>query len=104
IIYVQKEYNYFQKTLIITVYDNKQKNETRKLIWQGSSMSCCDNDDLRSDTDFLLISVFKYFGQDTKKRKSLTLSENNKDVAALRDDTKKLFRSKKRSRKKKTVV
>lgn len=87
VVYVQREYTFFNKTLIIRIYNAKVYRETKTedLIWEGSASSCGENSDLRLFMDFLLLSVFRYFGKNTQQYVQSKLSPKDKDVQWLRN-------------------
>jgi len=69
IVYVPEEQTLFTRSLHLTVYDAslyKQKNQEEQ-VWQGSAASTGEDADLRDILDYLLVSVFKNFGKDSKK-------------------------------------
>lgn len=70
-VYVPEEYTFFTREMIIKVYDIHsgifKKNKRQDQVWQGSAMSCGESSDQREIIDYLLTSVFKHFGKNTKK-------------------------------------
>ena len=86
IIYVPEEYTFFNKSLFIKVYDadlyRKTKNED--LVWEGSAISCGESSDIRKFIDYLLMSVFRYFGKNTQKNIHLDTYSEDKNVDWLR--------------------
>ena len=66
--YIPTQYTLFTQTLHITVYNAKLYREGEKEeVWQGSAVSSGKNPDFREISDYLLTSIFKNFGKDTKK-------------------------------------
>lgn len=81
--YVPEQYTLFNKILLIEVYEKGLwKN---KAIWQGTAHSYEKNSDLRDAIDYLLVTVFKHFGQNTSKNIKSRMEENNEDVNKLRN-------------------
>jgi len=52
-------------------------------VWVGDTISTGENSDLREVINYLLISAFEYFGQDTKKGKRKEIYESDERAKAL---------------------
>ncbi|MBD3273319.1 DUF4136 domain-containing protein [Candidatus Dependentiae bacterium] len=84
VVYVPEQYTLFNKILLIEVYEKGfWKN---KPIWQGIAHSYEEDSDLRDAIDYLLVTVFKYFGKNTPKRIRSKIEENDSNVNKLRQD------------------
>ncbi len=69
IVYVPEMVTVFTHTITLEVYQTNQflLDKKQKCVWEGSA-TCCDNcGDQRYIIDYLLKSLFKYFGKSTKK-------------------------------------
>ncbi len=86
-VYIPVERTFFTKNLNIFVYDAKLygKAERENEIWRGSCSSTGSDKDLRQVLDFLIISVFEYFGKSTHKNIDSKLSKNYEAVQKLRE-------------------
>jgi len=82
IAYVPEEYTLFNKILLIEVY----KNGGKIPVWQGMTDFYEEESDLRNDIDYLLVTLFKYFGQDTKKYVKTRINEDDEEVRILRQE------------------
>ena len=74
--YARSVYNHW---LIMRVSDTGRLNPLRKGIveWVGEAATARYSADLREAINYLLVGSFEYFGQDTKKRMTVTIDENN---------------------------
>lgn len=70
LVFVDEERIFFTKKLNLQVYENRLNRRTLKkeLVWQGSAVSCDENDDLREAIDYLLKAAFKSFGKNTHRK------------------------------------
>ena len=80
IAYVPEVYNLFNKILLIEVY----KNGDKAPIWQGTSSSYEEDSDLRDAIDYLLVTVFKHFGRNTRKYIVSKMAQDDPEVENLR--------------------
>ena len=87
-VYVPEEYTYFTRGVGIFVYDAKlyRKKKIEEQVWSGMAISSGENSDLRDVVDYLLVSVFGYFGQNTKKNIDIYMSDRNQHVKQLRGE------------------
>lgn len=87
IAYIPEEYTLFNKILLIEVYKNSN-NKTEKIapVWQGTAHSYEEDSDLRDAIDYLLVTIFNHFGQNTQKYIKSKIEENNKEVEKLRQE------------------
>lgn len=69
IVYVPETITIFTHKISIDVYRINPflRNEKKQLVWQGSAICCDSSGDRRYIIDYLLKSIFKHFGKDTKK-------------------------------------
>lgn len=76
-IYVKEDYIDYHKDLHIEVYDANLYRLTKKqeILWSGTSHKACESGDLRVYLDYLLVSVFKFFGISTKRDISMSISD-----------------------------
>ncbi len=81
VIYRPEERVFFNRELCIKVYDRHEEQ-----VWQGFSVSTGSSSDLREAIDYLLVSAFHYFGQNTKKNVELRLESENATVKWLKDE------------------
>jgi len=86
--YVNQSYTYFIRGVGLHVYDahTYRKHKKEDLIWSGIAISSGSNSDFRDVVDYLLVSVFKYFGDNTKKSVSMTISADDERVEKLRSN------------------
>jgi hypothetical protein len=69
VVYVPETVTLFTHKISIDVYRINPflRNKKKELVWQGSAVCCDKSADRRYIMDYLLQSVFKHFGKDTKK-------------------------------------
>jgi hypothetical protein len=69
IVYVPETVTLFTHKISIDVYRINPflRDKKKELVWQGSAVCCDRSPDRRYIMDYLLQSVFKHFGKDTKK-------------------------------------
>jgi len=74
--YARSVYNHW---LILRLSDTGRLNPSRKgmVEWVGEAATVRYSADLREAINYLLVGSFEYFGQDTKKRMTVTIDENN---------------------------
>jgi hypothetical protein len=86
--YVPRSYTVYRRILKTNVIDSPadKSNVDREPVWMGETISIGGNNDLREVINYLLLSNFKYFGENTKKVMSDTISQNDKDVRELRGE------------------
>jgi len=85
--YVPEEYTLFNKILLIEVNKNRRFLTTKSTpVWQGTAHSYEEDSDLRDAIDYLLITVFRYFGVNTKKYMKSIMDEGDKEVERLRQE------------------
>lgn len=87
VIYMPEEYIFFHRMLQINVYNAEQYRNTKQesQIWQGSACSTGESSDLRNIMDYLLITAFKHFGENTKKDVHTEMSSDNKEIKRFRN-------------------
>jgi hypothetical protein len=87
-VYVPQDYTFFTRGLAVYVYDAEmyRKHEKEEQVWSGLAISSGENSDLRQVIDYLLISVFSYFGDNTKKSVKIDMAEDNEKVHKLRSE------------------
>lgn len=85
-VYVPQTFTYFTRGLAIYVYDAEtyRKHSREEQIWSGIAISSGENSDLRQVIDYLLISVFSYFGDNTKKKVQISMPTDDEKVQKLR--------------------
>lgn len=88
IVSVPEVRTYFNKSLMLQVYDAQYSKAYHKQapLWQGSAACSDQEDDLRDALDYLLVTAFKSFGRNTQKNLEITVSSDDKDVAVLRSE------------------
>ena len=80
VIYTPQDITLFTRELSINVYDRNNQEQ----VWQGFASSTGNGDDLRDVMDYLLVSAFNYFGQNTKKNLDARVSCKNPVVKWLK--------------------
>jgi hypothetical protein len=80
--YVPKIYTLFNKILLLEVY----KKNSEVPVWQGTAHSYEEDSNLRDAIDYLLVTVFKYFGKNTRRYVKSKMEDDNKDVKKLRQE------------------
>jgi len=81
ITYVPEEYTLFHKILLIEV----NKNGTATIpVWQGTANCYEEDSDLRDAIDYLLITVFKHFGKNTRRYIRSKMQEDDPEVKELK--------------------
>lgn len=60
-----------------------RENGTEKTVWVGDAMNESENPDLRESADYLIVGIFRYFGQDTVKGRSVVLDASDKNVSLI---------------------
>jgi hypothetical protein len=85
-VYVPQDYTFFTRGVAIYVYDAEmyRKHEKEEQVWSGMAISSGENSDLRDVIDYLLVSVFSYFGDNTKKNVKISMAEDDEKVHKLR--------------------
>ncbi len=81
-VYVPYRYSYYTREIALTVY-----NHSNDPVWQGCAVSSGKNSDLRAVADYLLVSLFDYFGENTHQYVSTEISAKNPTVLRLREDS-----------------
>lgn len=85
VIYAPEERTIFKHKLQMSVYQiAHDSSENKEPVWQATAHTSGDDNDQRDIIDYLLVSVFKYFGKNTKKSVSTEVSERNKEMKQLR--------------------
>lgn len=89
--YVPYSYTYFTRFLGLGLFDKDRwlaagEDETeRALVWRASTVSAGRDTDLRSVIDYLLVSTFEHFGEDTGKQVRERVRPGDDRVEALRE-------------------
>jgi len=75
----------YNQWLIMRVCDTGRLNPLRKgmVEWVGEAVTARYRMDLREAINYLLVGSFEYFGQDTKKRKTVTIDENDPRIKEI---------------------
>lgn len=96
--YVPYTYTIFCKHVDLSLYDNamyarteepnlpeaeQKKRADEATVWQCTTTSCSESNDLRWTVNYLLLAGFEVFGQDTGKQGYLTVKERDKRFKAL---------------------
>jgi len=86
IVYVEQDYTFFTRGVSVYVYDAKRyrKDKQEDQVWSGLAISSGENNDLRYVVDYLLVSVFSYFGDNTNKSVKINMAEDDEKVRHLR--------------------
>lgn len=85
--YVPEVYTLFHKILLVEVHRNRRFTLGKKdPVWQGTAHGYEEDSDLRDAIDYLLVTVFKYFGKNTKKYVKSRIKDDDKRVEKLRQD------------------
>lgn len=79
-IYVPEIWTYYDQEFTMMVYQDQ------KLLWTGSSQIIDTHNDLRDLLDYLLITSFRYFGQNSKKKIEIVMSEKDEELRLMRND------------------
>lgn len=79
---------------LVTLFTHSFEAQVFKLgatdpLWQGSCSCSSDNSDIRNVMDYLLVTSFKYFGQNTHQCLRLSLEEGDPCVKWLRGEAEK---------------
>jgi len=88
--YVPYSYTYFTRFLGISLYEkqrwlaSEQDDLGDAIVWRATTTSAGRSSDLRSVVDYLLVTTFDHFGEDTGKRKRKTLFQGDSRVRQLR--------------------
>ena len=91
--YVPYSYTYFTRFLGVYLYQkerwlaSEEDDLADAIVWRATTTSSGSSSDLRSVVDYLLVTTFDHFGEDTGKRKRKTLSEDDRRVRQLREET-----------------
>jgi len=87
IAYIPEEYTLFNKILLVEVYKNGSKKVGAMVpIWQGTAHTYEEDSNLRDAIDYLLVTVFQYFGRNTQRYIKSKMEENNEEVEKLRQE------------------
>lgn len=75
----------YTRGLVLHLYDVKklESNPKSKPLWTAIVTSSGSSSDLRSIIDYLIVAALEYFGQDTKKQRTLNILEGDRRVKAL---------------------
>lgn len=82
-IYVPEERTYFTGHLQIDVH--KEDTPQKEVLWSVHTASTGSNNDLRELIDYLLVSSFNYFGQNTHKKVVKKFDKDCEEVKQLRN-------------------
>lgn len=91
--YVPYSYTYFTRFLGISVYEKQrwlastEEDLSDAIVWRATTTSVGSSSDLRGVVDYLLVTTFDHFGEDTGKRKRKTLFRGDSRVRQLREGT-----------------
>ncbi len=71
--------SFYNQWLRMRISDTGRLNPLRKgmVEWVGEAVTARYSGDLREAINYLLVGSFEYFGQDTKKRMTVTIDEND---------------------------
>ena len=85
--YISETFTVYNARVFVKVLDaaSLKKNDQERVAWVGDTINESQNPDLRESIDYLLVATFKFFGQDTGKNKEVVLSQDDKEVARLRN-------------------
>lgn len=81
--YVPEQYTRFDKKLVVAVHDNT--GIEKKTIWSSAAVTSELDSDLRRTIDYLLITIFQNFGQDTAQAIETNINYGNAVVTDLRN-------------------
>lgn len=85
VIYTPEERTIFKHKLQMNVYQANNEPELEKeLVWQATANTNGDDSDQRDIIDYLLVSVFKYFGKNTKKSVETNVKESSREIKRIR--------------------
>jgi hypothetical protein len=90
-VYLPEQYTFYSKFLTCRICDKingtkpplKGKSEDTAL-WYGAVVNDDPNGDLRATLDFLIISLFDLFGENTQEINTITMYEKDRRVMSLR--------------------
>ncbi len=88
--YVPYSYTYFTRFLGVSLYEkgrwlaSEEEDLADAIVWRATTTSAGSSSDLRSVVDYLLVTTFDHFGEDTGKRKRKTLLQGDSRVRRLR--------------------
>ena len=84
--YVHETYTLYIATFRMRVIDADvyRKEGDEKIVWIGETYTESFSSDLRELIDYLIASTFQYFGQDTKVRKTVTVSPDDEFMQTLK--------------------
>lgn len=90
--YVPYSYTYFTRFLGVSLYERERwlasedDDLADAIVWRATTTSAGSSSDLRRVVDYLLVTTFEHFGEDTGKRKRETLFQGDRRVRDLREE------------------
>jgi len=73
---------YYDRLLVLKVFTNDDSGD-EKVIWVGEAMISTSGDDIRRVIDYLLVGCFEYFGADTTRQRSFTVTEKDSRILQI---------------------
>jgi hypothetical protein len=75
---------YREQRLAIKLSDaGRQNGGGARVVWVGEAVSAGYRTDLRRTIDYLLVAIFEYFGQDTRKRITIHIDQDDPRVMQI---------------------
>jgi hypothetical protein len=77
--YVPYTETYHDQWLTISLADTGRQDPLTKgtVVWVGEALTTKYNADMRQTINYLLVAVFEFFGQDTRKQRRIRIDEND---------------------------
>ena len=76
---------YYDRWLVMKVFarDSDSGSEDEKVVWVSEAMISTSSDDIRRVIDYLLVGCFEYFGADTTRQRSFTITEKDSRILQI---------------------
>jgi hypothetical protein len=83
--YIPYAETYHDQWLTIRLSDTGRRNpaEKGKVVWVGEAVTTDYSADLRQTISYLLVGIFEYFGQDTRKQVAVTIDQSDPRVMQI---------------------
>lgn len=83
--YVPYTETYHDQWLTIRLSDTGRQDSAAKgkVVWVGEAATTQYSGDFRQTVDYLLLGIFEYFGQDTKKQMTLTIDQSDPRIMQI---------------------
>ncbi|HUT28376.1 MAG TPA: DUF4136 domain-containing protein [Sedimentisphaerales bacterium] len=83
--YVPYAETYHDQWLTIRLSDTGRRNaaDKGKVVWVGEAATTRYSADLRQNISYLLVGIFEYFGQDTRKQVAVTIDQSDPRIMRI---------------------